>query len=685
MVCVWSTSVLLTWGVASLRSIIMNMHTWASRILKPRIQACIFEILQRPGHPFISRAVSPFQEVAIAELFQTPRSEDSDSLSSCRSDDSLTLLNIDETPCRGKKDKTATNTRPTVITPRLVSSPFGNPMTCEKATLDANFVSSQNMYQDDTLLNVPNIRSPFTIFDRLATQKQQGGKAARTTELNNQDKVAQVTVSLMTSHLEDVFRQKLQLNESVDAQVDTFEQSAVIEKSHNPTGLSGQVDIFGTPASHLDLSGSSTSTSKAKGGLFGNPATAPKATGGLFGNITSTPKATGGLFGNTTSVSKAKGGLFDNPAIAPKATGGLFGNTTAIPKTTSGLFGGNPAIASKTTGGLLSNPITSPKTRGNPTSTPKATGGLFSNSATIPKVTGGLFGNITSTPKAKDRLFGNPATAPKATGGLFSNPANIPKVTGGLFGGNPTSTSKTTGGLFGNPINNPQTAGESRRSNPNATFSPPTALFRHPIDAEPIKTKVFDSPPETISLADGLFGRHNASEAIRNASMTIIRSFGDEIFGSHDSSYSVSKKSGDSIGEETGSEYPVSECSTKSTSRYLLQEEHPHNIHGSPRATRRGTSTSSYVSTDTTEDDDYNDDEDDDSDEDEDGSQSEDADTEETSDLEESSGAEELGDTVLRRRIMSMYRPDYISPTVRKFVVPCRKGEHWGNQLYVPR
>jgi hypothetical protein len=41
MVCIWSTSVRLTWGVASLRAIIKNMHTWSSRLLKPRLQVAI--------------------------------------------------------------------------------------------------------------------------------------------------------------------------------------------------------------------------------------------------------------------------------------------------------------------------------------------------------------------------------------------------------------------------------------------------------------------------------------------------------------------------------------------------------------------------------------------------------------------------------------------------------------------
>ncbi|KAF2011528.1 hypothetical protein BU24DRAFT_495696, partial [Aaosphaeria arxii CBS 175.79] len=44
MVCIWSTSVTLTWGVASLRAIIRNMHTWSSRLLKPKLQAAVLQV-----------------------------------------------------------------------------------------------------------------------------------------------------------------------------------------------------------------------------------------------------------------------------------------------------------------------------------------------------------------------------------------------------------------------------------------------------------------------------------------------------------------------------------------------------------------------------------------------------------------------------------------------------------------
>ncbi|KAH7070236.1 hypothetical protein FB567DRAFT_216878 [Paraphoma chrysanthemicola] len=51
MVCIWSTSALLTWGIASIRAVIMNMQTWATRLLKPKIQHAIVEALRRGQRP----------------------------------------------------------------------------------------------------------------------------------------------------------------------------------------------------------------------------------------------------------------------------------------------------------------------------------------------------------------------------------------------------------------------------------------------------------------------------------------------------------------------------------------------------------------------------------------------------------------------------------------------------------
>lgn len=57
MVCIWSTSVLLTWGVASLRTIVLNMHTWASRVLKPRIQAGVYQVSRCQKLPLLGQVL----------------------------------------------------------------------------------------------------------------------------------------------------------------------------------------------------------------------------------------------------------------------------------------------------------------------------------------------------------------------------------------------------------------------------------------------------------------------------------------------------------------------------------------------------------------------------------------------------------------------------------------------------
>ena len=47
MRCIWSTSIRLTWGVVSLRAIVKNMHTWSSRLLKPKLQVAILQASKR--------------------------------------------------------------------------------------------------------------------------------------------------------------------------------------------------------------------------------------------------------------------------------------------------------------------------------------------------------------------------------------------------------------------------------------------------------------------------------------------------------------------------------------------------------------------------------------------------------------------------------------------------------------
>jgi hypothetical protein len=62
----------LTWGVATLRAIVINMHTWASRVLKPRIQSCVVQVLQAPfTHPE-PKPPTPDIDIASSGLFNSP-------------------------------------------------------------------------------------------------------------------------------------------------------------------------------------------------------------------------------------------------------------------------------------------------------------------------------------------------------------------------------------------------------------------------------------------------------------------------------------------------------------------------------------------------------------------------------------------------------------------------------------
>ncbi|KAF2818062.1 hypothetical protein CC86DRAFT_461261 [Ophiobolus disseminans] len=72
MICIWSTSVQLTWGVATLQAIVMNMHTWATRLLKPRIQASVVKALRTPYISPGPQARTPDIDLASSGLFNSP-------------------------------------------------------------------------------------------------------------------------------------------------------------------------------------------------------------------------------------------------------------------------------------------------------------------------------------------------------------------------------------------------------------------------------------------------------------------------------------------------------------------------------------------------------------------------------------------------------------------------------------
>jgi hypothetical protein len=718
MICVWSTSVLLTWGVASLRAIITNMHTWASRILKPRIQACIFDILQRPGQPFISRAVSPFREVAIADLFQTPRSQRSDSLSPSRSDDSLTLLNMNASPCRGKQNEAVTETHSTVLISRLVSSPFRNLLASGKAPPNPELGPCQNLCQHNTQPKASNTRL-FGV-DRLATQKRRHRRPMETPELNDQDEVAQITASLMSSHLGDMFGQKSRPNGSVDAHVTVFEQGAVVEKFRDDTALLGQSSTPSRRASDISLFGVPTSTPKTTGGLFDDPATALRTGAGIFSNLASVSTTTGGLFGNPASTPKTTAELFNLPATAPKSAGRLFSCT---PKTTTGPSN-LPATAPKPSRRLLGHPTSTPKaTTGRldpPGTTPKSAGGLFGSSpetatgpsnlpATAQKPPRRFLGHPTSTPETTAKLFHFPATAPKPTGGVYGNPTSTPETTTGLLN-LPATAPKPTGGLFRNLTSTPRTAGISRCRPLHSTFSTASELFRHPIDVQPTGIGLSVNLPDTTRLVvgpsggnegrrifsnvsntskvlhdpfgtdkgSGVFGsilqtsstsknntgaldrgRSGSHSAARNIANMIDRSFCDEKFDGYESPVHGSRKSGGLFRESTGFGCSISEYSTQSSARHVLRARRPHVLRGAQDTEKRDMSTSSYGSFDTAG-----------NTQDEDASEAANSEVEEISDLEEASGAEELADSTQERiRTAYMDRFEYISPEMRDFIV----------------
>ncbi|KAH7075071.1 hypothetical protein FB567DRAFT_536111 [Paraphoma chrysanthemicola] len=370
MACIWSTSVLLTWGVASLRAIIMNMHTWASRILKPRIQACIFEILQRPEPSSVSRAVSPSREVAIAELFRTPRREKSGAPSPCRSADSPTLLNMEESPGGVILNGAATKTYSPVVPPRLASSPFVHTVPSEDAPFKPDHSTSQSPLKMDTLPKVPNANLSSGTADRLATK------------LDSLDEVAQITVSLMSSHLDDKFGQNRKQNGTIEAHGNMFGKNDANEKPGNLTGTFGQNYTLNRPARQVIQFSKSIRTPKTPPRLFGSLANTSKTTDGLFGFQASIPR--------TVDISRRRSpisAVSTTSEAARHSSGGrpsrteLFGNSNHTKILPDGLFGsGNSAFGSKHSISSASERSSDDKISGdlkNPERSSKNSGALF--------------------------------------------------------------------------------------------------------------------------------------------------------------------------------------------------------------------------------------------------------------------------------------------------------------------
>ncbi|KAF2184174.1 hypothetical protein K469DRAFT_200524 [Zopfia rhizophila CBS 207.26] len=65
MICIWSTTLELTWGVVALRAIVKNLHTWSSRVLKLHVLHRVHQAWERLKAPLIQHpgvAISPSQD-----------------------------------------------------------------------------------------------------------------------------------------------------------------------------------------------------------------------------------------------------------------------------------------------------------------------------------------------------------------------------------------------------------------------------------------------------------------------------------------------------------------------------------------------------------------------------------------------------------------------------------------------
>jgi hypothetical protein len=236
MVCVWSTSVRLTWGVASLRAIIKNMHTWSSRLLKPRLQVAISQ----------ASRITP-----VNNLFDFHRP-----CSRCLPRPTFNWLEANPT-----------------------NSPYTAPSTSHKVTPER-----QSMPVPRTRIDTPTpSRSPENTSPRTNSQAQKGVNSRNSPMFvtNNNafgDRSTTRTPGLFgraTGSGIGVFRTS-GFRSSTNT---TTGFGLEIQSAINGGGLFGGTSTGVARGSGQDTSGSDTSSGRTRGSLFGSLNPAAKATG----------------------------------------------------------------------------------------------------------------------------------------------------------------------------------------------------------------------------------------------------------------------------------------------------------------------------------------------------------------------------------------------------------------------
>jgi hypothetical protein len=298
MACIWSTSVQLTWGVAALRAIIMNMHTWASRILKPQLQAWVLQALQNDlKSPTMSPETSD-NDPTLPDLFASPQVNIASASKLPHSPAMPSALrNMEHSPCRLRSTSVRTAVRP--LTPssptqptRMIATPRPRLTRTNPSSIGSTPIAPAPSPSVSNLLAVPSSMTtkPQT---NGSTMVQDNTSVTKVGGLIDTD-LEQITNSLEASTIgghagmsgSSQLATETPWSETIFAQLAARAKTSLLPKkplSIPPPSVRSQLVL---PSGGSAFGSQHTSSLRVDGGLFGSqPAPSLRSDSGLFGGI----------------------------------------------------------------------------------------------------------------------------------------------------------------------------------------------------------------------------------------------------------------------------------------------------------------------------------------------------------------------------------------------------------------
>lgn len=392
MACIWSTSVQLTWGVAALRAIVTNMHIWASRVLKPQLQAWVVQTLQAEVESPTVSTTTPDDDPTLSNLFASPQvNVTSTSKPPPSAAATSGLRDVDRSPCRLGSNAKVVGSRP--VTPSspahptiFVTTPSAKLTTTSSTSTGATPTATATSLITSGLFGTPlgTDATPQTKNNTIMRDNGSATKAGASVEAE----LDQITKSL---------------------------DSTTIGERAGPFGFGSQFATTKGPTIWETLSLKSKTPAQSSGATFTHSGTNVLAQKAACATKTSLFNQTspGYLFGSLLKPFPASGSNIFKSQPTPSSTSsaGLFGGSQFTPVSLPFSGFGNTELSVGPTNGTLS---------GGTNPAVVSSSGISGGASVLgyPRLDvevssrGGLFGSTqsTSTPGAQSFIFGNNAS-----------------------------------------------------------------------------------------------------------------------------------------------------------------------------------------------------------------------------------------------------------------------------------